>query len=99
MSLHEKLVTIHYTSLDEFCSSISDDYKFKKEILEACKHIKYKLSYTAPEIVNNVFCNYIEIMIAKHLPTENNEWAKKSWEILTKSTLVVHELIIKEYKN
>ena len=91
-TIHKRLIDLYYASLDEFISSINDDYESKNDIIEACKRIKYKLSYTAPEIINIVFCNYIELLIAKYLPRKNNEWAKKSWKILTDCSLNINNL-------
>ena len=65
--------------------------------MKAITQIKCKLGYTAPEIVNRVFCNYIELLLSKHLPTSDNEWAIKGWKILTDSCDNVHNLTIQEY--
>lgn len=96
-SLHKKFVNLHYTALDQFSLTIPDNYPFKEDIIKAIAHIKNKLGYTAPEIVNTIFCNYIQLLISKHLPTTDNDWAIKGWKILTDSCDHVQNLTLKEY--
>jgi len=97
-TIHTNLIYKYFPSLDEFCSSINEHYEKKEEIKTNCKKIKYKLTYTAPEIINNVFAERIKGIIPL-LPKEENDWSQKAWQILLKCHKECHEILQKHKSN
>ena len=94
--LHAKFIDLYNTSLDEFCNLIDKNYENKEEIITQCKHIKYKLSYTAPEIINHTF-GYELNRITPIIPPPGTEWIDKGWKILIQTYNKGLEITKKEY--
>ena len=98
-TLQDTFIKIFYTSLDEFCNLIDENYENKEQLKIECNKIKIKLSYTAPEIITKEF-GYQLNRLTPMIPQEKNiEWIKKGWEIIIDSYNDGVKLTHKEYPN
>jgi len=98
-TLQDNFIKKFYTSLDEFCDLIDDNYENKEKIKIQCQKIKDKLRYTAPEIITKTF-GYELNRLTPLIPQEGNiEWIEKGWSIMMEAYNDGVKLTNKEYPN
>lgn len=91
-----KYIDLYYAAIDKFCSLIDEEYEHKKLIIKKFENIKYKLAFSAPEVINFTFGKKLQD-ITPLLPKEQKEWSDKGWKIIIDSYIKGHQLTIQDF--